>query len=299
MGADLSKRLGRLRDNLRELKDARQGPCGFGVVSIDGASGVRLPHQTAWQFLDLQELRLSVPTPYNLDRYEDQIRLRPDPWYDPAPGGTSALRWWGDRERVPRFREWAERASAVCHSDPDVDLGVAFEPGYHGLLSAFVQLAKAGTSGLSAVVHSRPLLATSSVPESKRALLPPPLRPPGHPAVIRFDDVLAPAEQFAEAVIDWMLRGPCRGPRLVVDVESESVTFDGKTHFPGDVFVHILHELVKARGIPISRRDMQENRVLKDQERLDRDIKALKAKLKIDIRTMPHKGYYLPKEYWA
>jgi DNA-binding response OmpR family regulator len=95
-----------------------------------------------------------------------------------------------------------------------------------------------------------------------------------------------------------MLRGSCRGTRLVVDLDAKSVTLDGKTIWPSDVWLQVLHELVKARGIPISRSHMRKNSDLELEDRIDRQIKEIRAKLKIDIQSSK-RGFYLPEEYWG
>lgn len=281
------KRLERLKEDLIELRDADLHPCGFGLVTILGDSGVRLPHPASWKFLERWA---------DFDEHDGNIRLRPDPWFDPAPGGGSCVRWWGDGDRIARFRDWADRVSVVLRKDPDVDVDAEVGPGYHGLLPALVRLAK-GDPGLSSRVRTETVLDTATVPKSRQALLPPSLRFLDPPAVFSFEDVHGRAEWFAERVIEWLLRGPFRGPRLVVDVQTGAVTLDGKTCWPGDVFVHILHELIEARGRTINRREMRKNPMLADQERLDRDIDEVRKKLKIQIVSVPRKGYYLPREY--
>jgi hypothetical protein len=161
-----------------------------------------------------------------------------------------------------------------------------------------LRLAKAD-EGLSSFIRTTTLLDTASESARGLSMLPASLRSLDTPAVFIFDDIHNWAERFGLRVLDWLLQGPARGPRLVVDVASESVTFDGKTFFPGPVVVHILHELAEARGRTVSRAEMRKNRVLAEQERLDRDIKKLKRDLKIDIVTVPKKGFRLPEEYLA
>ncbi len=125
------------------------------------------------------------------------------------------------------------------------------------------------------------------------------LRDSDPPPVFTFDDVWGRADNFAHRVITVLLGGLPHRPRLVVDVEAKSVTLDGKTCWPGDVYVRILHELVKAQGRVVSRTDMQmADSILELQNRLDRDIVKLERDLKIGIIHFK-KGYSLPEEYWA
>ncbi|MBN9519340.1 hypothetical protein J0H58_12595 [bacterium] len=279
----------RLKEELIELRDADLGPCGFGLLTILGDSGVRLPHPAGWQFLEQR---------VDFDTQDGIIRLRPDPWFDPAPGGGSCVRWWGNVERVRRFRDWSDRASVVCRKDRTVGIGSDVGPGYHGLLPSLVRFAKA-TPDLSKSVQTKVVFDTGTVPAARQARLPSGLRSLETAAVFSFDAVQSWAERFAERVIDRLLRGPRRGPRLVVDIDAPSVTLDGKTQYPGEVVVNILHELVEAGGRTISSGDMRKNRFLKEQQRLDRDIAGIRRKLKIDIISVPKKGYFLPDEYLA
>ena len=280
-------RLERLRADLIELGDADGKPCGFGLITILGQSEVRLPNGTAWKFLE----RLA-----NFDHPDGNIRLRPNPWFDPAPGGGSCVRWWGDHERIARFQEWAVRASVVLRKEPDFDVGTNVGPGYHGVLLAFVRLAK-GNSELSVSIRTTKLCDTSALSAESRRALPLSLRSLATPATFSFDVVDCRAEDFVLSILDRLLAGSGRGPRLVVDVEQGSVTLDRQTTWPGDVFVNILHELLDARGRPVSRKEMRKNKALEFNERLERDIKKLKTNLKIDIKSS-NRGYWLPAEYW-
>jgi hypothetical protein len=289
MNAASGQRLERLKEDLIELRDADLGPCGFGLVTILGDSGVSLLHHTSWEFLERR---------VKFNERDHIISIQPDPWFDPAPGGGSCVRWWGDRDRIKRFMDWSVRASVVFRKAPGAALVSPDGPGHHGLLPALVRFAKA-TPDLAASVQTKVVFDTGAVPVARQSLLPFGLRSLDTPAIFSFDDVAHRTELFALRVMDRLLGAPRRGPRLVVDIDTPSVTLDGKTHYPGEVVVHILYELVKAGGLTISSGDMRKNRFLKEQQRLDRDIEGIRRKLKIDIRSVPKKGYLIPEEYLA
>jgi hypothetical protein len=140
------------------------------------------------------------------------------------------------------------------------------------------------------------ILDVGTVPASGRRSLPQSVQRLDLPPVFTFDDVRGSVDRFAQRVLGTLVGESLRKPRLVVNVEDKSVTLDGETCYPGDVFVRILNELVKAGGRWVSRREMQSDPILKLQSRLDRDIKSLKSKLRIGIRSS-RKGFSLPTEY--
>lgn len=287
---DVRKRLERLCDELAELIDMLGQPCGFGIVSCPDGAGVRLPHPSGWGFVEDR-----VPSTRKGDGV---VRVEPRPWLDPFPSGTACLRWWGDVKRAEAVREWAGRASATLLKHVTLPEGVDAEPGYHGALRTFVRAARV-RGDLSQHVSSTPLLDVSALPVAGRKSLPRSLQALDPPPVFTFDDVRGRADRFAHRVVTALLGEVPHRPRLVVDVEAKSVTLDGKTCWPGDVYVRILHELVKARGGLVSRTDMRKaDHVLREQSRIDRDIKKLKSVLKIDVHSSP-KGYSLPEGYLA
>jgi hypothetical protein len=201
-------------------------------------------------------------------------------------------------ERAKALQDWASRASATLLKHVTLPEGVDAEPGYHGALRTLVQVAKV-RDDLTQFVTSTPLLDVGALAVAGRRSLPLSLQVVDPPPVFTFDDVRGRADRFALRVMTALLAGSPHRPRLVVDVEAKAVTLDGKTCWPGDVYVHILHELLKARGRPVSRTEMRNvDPILKLQGRLDKDIKRLKATLKIGI-TSSKKGFSLPEDYWA
>lgn len=287
MTTETKKRLERLRDDLIELRDADLPPCGFGLITLKGEPGIRLLHHSAWQFLE-RWVECSRES-------DDCIRFELNPYHDPDSVGQSCLRWWGNRDRIAKFQQWAASASVVLRKAPDVDPNIEVGPGYHGVMPALVTLAKSMSSPF--VRHSL-LLSTSTISPTSRKSLPLLLRSLESPLEFAFDDVSTWAERFALEIFEKVFQEPSTQPRLVVDLNDKSITLNGQTRWPGDVFVHILHELLRAQGRSVSRSEMRKNPVLAPEERLDRVIDSLRKKMNIDI-VSSRKGYALPTKYLA
>jgi hypothetical protein len=300
MKDDQKRRLWRLRDDLADLADADFRPFGFGIVRASPA--VRIPMPNGWNFLTFWLEGL-------LDSNEI-IRPRPHPWFDPFPNGSACVRWWGDAKGITAFQKWAERASNLLRKDPDWPPSVEIEPGYHGMIAAFVTFAKQD-SELSPFVESRKLVDLNSLPRGEKTLISKTLLHRDPLPTFSVEEVKDWATRFSANLLRKLLGAPIREPRLSVDVRKSTVTLDGKTYGVDLVYVLIVHELLKANGTPITRTHMKQNQPdLALDTHLERRINDLRKPRMKSRKVLPFqlpiltaeprtKGYYLPSDYLA
>jgi hypothetical protein len=286
------RRLKRLLEDMIELRDTGRQHCGFGLLRLVPLSDFRLPLGLQWALLE---------EAVDLNRWDGNLILRPDPWFDASPTGRMCVRWWGDRERAERLVKWAERALVVFTNERgiDVDVGSIPEPTHYCLLAGLIDFAKREPA-LADYIRSETVLDTSAAPSTRQVMMPGAFRSLTSPVRVVYDQICGWAEVFALKVVRLLGRGLSVWPRLAVDVKAGSIKINGRVDHPDVVFVHILHQLLRANGRPMSRRDMQErSKILAHEERLDRKIAIIRQRMKINIKTVRGKGYVLSEEYFA
>lgn len=290
---DDKRRLQRLNDDLVDIRDSGRVPFGFGIVI--SSTSIRLPHPMSWQFLERQVVQ---------SRGKDEpIPFEPNPWFDPFPDGSACIRWWGDEDGVKEFKDWAKRASNVIRKHPEWLSEGDIARGYHWILSAFVRFAKKDAD-LKRLVKTRQILDSKTVVMACRSQMPSSLWL-REPLPIFFLEEVGFATRFGSKVAEKLLGAPAKGPRLSVNVEKNEVMLDGTTYGADIVYVLILHELLNAKGLPITRSRMQTmHKILNEEARLDRKIADIRngqhgLPFCIPIKTAEKKseGYFLPVEY--
>ena len=84
------RRLERLRDDLDEMLEGDARAIGYGVITPSFRPEKNIGRST-WEWLAKRaELRGK----------NQPLRLRPDPWIDPAPNGQYCLLWWGNTDGI-------------------------------------------------------------------------------------------------------------------------------------------------------------------------------------------------------
>lgn len=288
MDADVKRREQRLLDDLAEMRDDDLPRRGMGLIVLDTAPGRRLPRPEDWELLE----RVGS---FDTAEGNDRFILAPVE-YDPAPGGRSCIRWWGDETRVERLQEWGDRASAYLRTTADRPDDEEIGPGYHGLFDALVRVARADAE-LADRLETTTVLDVAALPAERRQTLPAAYRSLGPQAVFRFTGVGCP-EPFVEAAFRRLLTPP-RKPRLAVDLVTKVVTFDGNSRTVPDIHANILHELLQARDRPINRADMRKrNTLLEPEEKLHLKVKWIRDNLKVPVLS-GRGGYYLPEDCWS
>jgi hypothetical protein len=295
MPDDAEKRMSRLRDELADIcQDYKQ--LRFTIVTCSFPIDWTVEEQEFLRAV-LSERKPGIFTLF----YSNDTTA-----FDPLPARKGCILWRhkrDDRSGVERLKKWGENCSRFFEGNPDFSGRFHFdgsECGFGSVLLAVSDFARV-TPELSRLV-AKPIaldLATKetsfAIPVSLRTLKPLPSL-----SLLGFKES-APA--FLLEVLDHVLGRPC-GPRLTVDVAKNEATLDGVTYRIDSPYILVVEALVKANGIPITRRRIQELYTpLKGYERLERDvIWKIRDKKCPPIGALiqsSEDGYWFPPEFLA
>jgi len=300
MSDDAEKRMGRLRD---ELADIRQDYKRLSFTIVTCSSQIPI----GWT---VQEEQFLCSVLSNFDPGILTLRNSNDRTvFDPLPDRKACIVWHyqiDDASGVERLTKWGENCSRFFECNPDFAGRFHYDTskgGFGSVLLAFSEFARV-TPKLSRLVAEPVVLDLAEkemlrIPLSLQRVTPLPSF-----SILGFDRLDRLDPSFLLEVIDHVL-GKRSGPRLTVDVANNTATLDGVTYHIDWQHVLILDALVQANGNPVTRSRMQQiHPRLVEFDHLERQIKDLKRDDKcppigklIESARGRSAGYWIPREY--
>ena len=313
MNDEAKKRLERLLQDLQEIEEAAAGSKQSSVITCDVIlstleSPLRDPYAWKWIAFLLQEIRSQDNPEVGRTVVDNHFEV------EPFINKNGCFRWSGNPVVWEKIKEWIIRLSGFFGSYPEVVPNSVPVYGLEGGLQALCDIATT-VPELSPYIKRRCILDLAVQP--KPDVLPTKTRPGYvekrempklfemiHPKPsFRSLEIEGSVARFAKMVLNHLLGKPLREPPVVVDLENSEVVIHGKIYAVDASVAHIIDQLLKGNGNPISRSTMQKNsNILKVENRIDRIIKDMREQqlLPIDIKTdESRRGYYLSEEWLA
>jgi hypothetical protein len=288
MKEEAKKRLERLLQDLQEIQEASSERLRCAVISSTLVSPLR--DNSVWQRV--------AEFVWETRDHDAPIVIDPEPIVaEPNPDCTGCIRWCGDPDKREAFKSWLARLSGFFESNSELVPNTEPRYGTEGGLQALCAIA-AQDPKLSALVKHRTILDLNQdlsgfgkIPVKLVKMSPKPIF-----TAIEIDGLIS---SFSLNVLKLTLGRSLDQPPLIANIEKSHVVIRGEV-YPVDLsIVHIIDQLVGAKGNPISRRTMQTNApILADEPRLDRVISKICGTLGVPIESSTN-GYHLPPDWLA
>lgn len=288
MKEDARKRLERLLQDLQEIQEASSEQLQCSVISSDLASPLR--DHSAWQRV--------AEFVWETRDHDAPIVIDPEPIIaEPNPDNTGCIRWCGDSDKREAFKAWLARLSGFFESNSELVPNSEPRYGIDGGLLALCAIAALEPKLSERVKHrtildlNQDLSGFGRIPAKLLKMSPKP--------IFTVVEIGGPISLFSLNVLKLVLGQSLDQPPLFANIEKSQVVIRGDV-FPVDLsIVHIIDQLVQAKGNPISRKTMQANApVLADEPRLDRVISKIRDTLHVPIESSKS-GYSLPPDWLA